>query len=119
MPRSSEDLRHKILGRKGERLTRRYLRFHGYKIVARNFSTPFGEADIVARKGDTVCFVEVKTRTDDAVALPSEAVNRAKQTRYRNIARYFCSLRGEEVCVRFDVACIVCGKLEYFENAFI
>lgn len=119
MPRSSEDLRQKLLGRKGERLTRRYLRLRGYKIVARNFSTPFGEADILAQKNDVVCFVEVKTRTDDSVALPAEAVNRAKQERYRKIARYYCAMRGEEVCVRFDVACIVRGKLEYFENAFI
>ncbi len=118
MPDSSQDLRNKILGRKGENLTRRYLKRRGYKIIARNYATPFGEADIVARKGDTYCFVEVKTRTEDAFALPSEAVNAAKRRRYHNIARYFCAARGEEVPVRFDVASVTDGRLEYFENAY-
>ena len=118
MPDSSQDLRNKILGRKGENLTRRYLKRRGYKIIARNYATPFGEADIVARKGDTYCFVEVKTRTEDAFALPSEAVNAAKRRRYYNIARYCCAARGEEVPVRFDVASVTDGRLEYFENAY-
>ncbi len=118
MPHSSQDVHNKILGRKGEKLTRRYLRLHGYKIVARNYKTPFGEADIVAKKGETYCFVEVKTRAGEALALPSEAVNAAKQRRYRNIARYFCAARGAEVPVRFDVASVLDGRLEYFENAY-
>ena len=71
MPHSSQDVRNKILGRKGEKLTRRYLRLHGYKIIASNYATPFGEADIVAQKGDIYCFVEVKARTGDVLALPS------------------------------------------------
>ena len=119
MSHSSQDVRKKILGRKGERLTRRYLFLHGYRIVARNYKTPFGEADIIAKKGGTFCFVEVKTRSGDPLALPSEAVDRAKQARYRNIARYFCAARGEEVCVRFDVASVLNGKLAYFENAYL
>lgn len=118
MPHSSQDVRNKILGRKGEKLTRRYLRLHGYKIIARNYVTPFGEADIVAQKGEIYCFVEVKARTGDVLALPSEAVNRAKQARYKKIALYFCTARGEEVPVRFDVASVLDGRLEYFENAY-
>ena len=64
MPDPSQDLRNKVLGRKAEKLTRHYLRRRGYKIVAKNYMTPFGEADIVARAPDgTYCFVEVKART--------------------------------------------------------
>ncbi|MDE6274546.1 MAG: YraN family protein [Clostridiales bacterium] len=119
MQNSPKDLRKKILGRSGEDLTCRYLKKHGYKILFRNYTTPFGEADIVAKQKDTVCFVEVKTRNSDEYGLPSEAVTRAKQQRYRTIAKFYCSTLGEEVPIRYDVAAIYNGELTYFENAFI
>ena len=119
MPDPSQDLRNKILGRKGEGRVRRYLKRRGYKIYARNYRTPFGEADIVAVKGGTYCFVEVKTRADDVWGMPSEAVRAAKQERYRRIARFFCASLGFEADVRFDVASVLDGRVEYFENAFV
>lgn len=119
MQNSPKDLRKKILGRKGEDIVCRYLRKHGYKIIERNYATPFGEADIIAFKGETYCFVEVKTRSRDVYGLPAEAVDRTKQQRYRRIAACFCAALREEVPVRFDVASVYEGKLEYFENAYI
>ncbi len=93
---------------------------HGFKILERNFKTPFGEADIVAYSKDGyTCFVEVKTRESDAFGLPAEAVNRAKQERYRKIAAFYCLREKREIPVRFDVVSIYEGGLEYFENAFI
>ncbi len=115
-----KDLRKKILGRKGEDLTCRYLKKRRYKILKRNYKTPFGEADIIAMSPDGyTCFVEVKTRETDAFGLPAEAVTREKQVRYRKMAAFWCGLKREEVPVRFDVASISEGELEYFENAFI
>lgn len=119
MQNSPKDLRKKILGRKGEDLACKYLKKHGYQIIERNFVSPFGEADIIALKDDTYCFVEVKTRESDSFGLPSEAVNKAKQHRYHKIAEYFCMVMREEVPIRFDVASIYEGRLEYFEGAFI
>ena len=119
MQNSPQDLRKKILGRQGEELTCKYLKQHGYKIIERNYRTPFGEADVIALQGDTYCFVEVKTRINDAYGLPAEAVNKSKQRRYRQMAGFFCAERKEEVSVRFDVAAIYEGKLEYFEGAYI
>lgn len=119
MQNSPKDLRNKILGRKGEELACRYLKKHGYQIIEQNYSTPFGEADIIAFKDDTYCFVEVKTRTQDGYGLPAEAVDRRKQRRYRRIAEYFCACMKEEVPIRFDVASVYEGKIEYFENAYI
>ena len=119
MPDPSQDLRNKILGRKAERLTCRYLKRRGYRIVATNYTTPFGEADIVARSKDgTYCFVEVKARTGDPLVTPLEAVTPQKRERYRRIAGCFCTQQGREVPVRFDVASVLNGSLEYFENAF-
>ncbi len=119
MPDSPKDLRKKILGRKGENLICKYLKKHGYKILKRNYVTPFGEADIVAFKDGYTCFVEVKTRETDAFGLPAEAVTREKQRRYRKIAEFYCTVLREEVPVRFDVASVFEGEIEYFENAFI
>ena len=118
MQNSPKDFRKKVLGRKGEDLTCKYLKKQGYKILKRNYKTPFGEADIVALRDGWYCFVEVKARESDVYGLPAEAVDRAKRQRYRMIAKYFCSERREEVPCRFDVAAIFEGELEYFENAF-
>ena len=119
MQDSPKDLRRKILGRQGEELTVKYLKKHGYQIIEQNFRTPFGEADIIARKGEIYCFVEVKTRSSDGYGAPYEAVDGRKQEKYRKIALYYCNMLREEVSCRFDVASIVNGELEYFENAYI
>ena len=113
MQHSPKDFRNKILGRKGEDAACRYLKKHGYQILKRNYATPFGEADVVARKDGTYCFVEVKARESDAYGLPAEAVDRAKRQ------RYLCAYLKEEVPVRFDVASVFEGGIEYFEGAFV
>ena len=120
MQNSPQDLRKKILGRKGEALTAKYLKRHGYKILKRNYKTPFGEADIVALSPDGyTCFVEVKARETDAFGLPAEAVTREKQRRYRMMAKSWCGMLREEVPIRFDISSVFEGEIEYFENAFI
>ena len=119
MQNSPQDFRRKILGRKGEDLACKYLKKHGYKILKRNYKTPFGEADIVAYDGEYYCFVEDKARESDAFGLPTEAVDEAKRRRYRQIAGYFCYRNREELPCRFDVASVYEGEIEYFENAYI
>ena len=118
MQNSPKDLRKKILGRQGELLAVHYLKKHGYKIVMQNYKTPFGEADIVAEKDGVTSFVEVKTRSSDKFGRAAEAITPDKQRRYRQIAAYYCATLHTEVAVRFDVASIDDGRLEYFENAF-
>lgn len=65
-----QDVHKKVLGRKGEKLAAGYLKRRGYKILKRNYRTPFGEADIVAQDGETVVFCEVKARLSDAFGTP-------------------------------------------------
>lgn len=115
---SPQDFHKKVLGRKAEEQTAKYLKKNGYKIIERNFKTPFGEADIIAFKDGYYCFVEVKARESDAYGLPAEAVDNRKKARYRKIALYFCNMKRQEVPIRFDVASIYEGELEYFENAY-
>ncbi len=119
MPHSPQDLHKKLLGRQGEELVVKHLKKQGYKILKRNYRTPFGEADIIALDGEEIAFVEVKTRTTVEYGLPSEAVGADKQRRYRQIAKCYWLETGEEPNVRFDVAEVYAdGRIEYFKHAF-
>ena len=119
MPDSSQNLYKKLLGRKGEKLVLKYLKKQGCKILKKNYSTPFGEADIVVQDGEEIAFVEVKTRTSDAFGAPREAVGADKRRRYRQIVKFFWKEHGEEPNARFDVAEVFeDGSIDYFKHAF-
>jgi putative endonuclease len=92
-------------GASGEKLASRFLRSRGYKILYRNFKDRTGgEIDIVCRDGDTLVFVEVKTRGDEAFGRPIEAVNREKQTRVsKGALAWLRLLDNPDVSFRFDV----------------
>ncbi len=113
----------KPLGSDGEDLAVRFLQKKGYRIVARNYKTPVGEIDIIARDGDTIVFIEVKTRTDISFGYPFEAVNKRKRQKLKNLALLYLKRQGKESPVRFDVLSIFCmdnGKkdIEHIKDAF-
>ena len=92
------------LGRFGENQAAEYLRREGYRILDRNYRCGLGEIDIVARKGDSLRFVEVKTRTGFYYGSPAEAVDKNKQTHIRRVAEiYMRSRRIHPLGVSFDV----------------
>jgi len=93
-------------GRLAEALARLYLRATGHRVVAHNLKTPCGEIDIVARRGNVLCFVEVKSRADRAAA--AEAVTPRQRGRIERAARHFLAARPElcQLDVRFDVALV-------------
>ena len=97
------------IGRWGEHLTALWLKKHGRKILFHNYRAPQGgEVDIVARHGDTLTFVEVKTRTSDALGRPGEAVTAAKQELILRGARAWLRLLGNpDIKVRCDVAEVI------------
>ena len=96
------------LGRLGEEAAARFLDRRGYEIVARNWKCVAGEADIIARDGDAVVFVEVKTRSNCDKGMPSEAVDAAKRDRYERIAALFLQdYDVVDVPVRFDIMSIL------------
>lgn len=89
----------------GEDLACNHLAKHGYRVLYRNFRAPGGgEVDVVAREGQTLVFIEVKTRRSLEFGRPSEAVNLKKQ---RLVARgalaWLRMLDDPEICSRFDV----------------
>lgn len=109
------------LGFWGESKAARFLKKNGYKILERNFKCKAGEIDIIASKGDTIAFVEVKTRTSDAFGEPCEAVDLTRQRRYCNAAEQFIRLKGiglETYVLRFDIIEIKKGVLNHIKNAF-
>jgi len=66
------------LGKLGESLAAKYLQKRGYSIIERNFRIRYGEIDIIARDGDTLVFVEVKTRKSTQFGLPEEVITPKK-----------------------------------------
>ena len=107
----------KLFGLSGENKTARFLKKAGYKLIKRNYTTPFGEADIVAEKDNTVVFVEVKTRSSSLFGEPKDAVDRRKREKYYKIAGYYISTVGERK-ISFAVAEVTDGKVNLIENAF-
>lgn len=109
----------------GEREAARYLKQKRYRIVCRQVRNLGGEIDLVAMDGETVVFVEVKTRRGAEQGAPFEAVNSDKQRRMTRAALVFLKQsRWLERRIRFDVISIVwpVGELKpdirHFEHAF-
>ncbi len=112
------DAENKKLGKLGEKKARKYLRKEGWNILNTNYVNPFGEVDIIARKGDVLAFIEVKTRLSDAYGAPSEAVTRSRQAKYIRAAKYYFAGKDIDCNVRFDIIEVFQGKINHIENAF-
>ena len=111
------------LGQRGERAAEKHLRRNGYRIVAKNFRAAGAEIDLVAMDGETLVFVEVKTRRSRAAGAPEEAVDERKQKRIRRAAEVFAArYRADEMEMRFDIVAVdASGKrleIELLRNAF-
>jgi putative endonuclease len=111
------------LGRTGERIAERHLRRLGYRILERNFRGAGAEIDLVAMDGETLVFVEVKTRRTAYYGMPQEAVNSYKQRHLRRAGQVYArSRRAEDRPMRFDVVAILedGGRrhLELLKDAF-
>lgn len=111
------------LGNSGEDLAALALIQEGYKILERNYSTPLGELDLIARHGRCVVFVEVKTRRSLRFGAPGEAVSPAKQARLKRLADYYLKdKRLEAAPVRFDVVAITLDaavpRVDIIQGAF-
>jgi putative endonuclease len=92
----------------GEDAAAAHLEASGYTILERNYRCKDGELDIVAGRGRTIVFCEVKTRRSDRWGDPSEAVHPRKQARIRRLAANWLAERGARACeIRFDVVSVV------------
>ena len=110
-------------GELGEELGGAYLKERGYKVLARNVRSPFGEIDLVARDGETLVFVEIKTRAGHAFGFPEEAVTQQKKERLIRLASWYLARHLEpKRAVRFDVLAIELSSgapdIRLIQNAF-
>lgn len=117
---------HLATGRRGELAAFFYLRRRGYIVVARGWRSGRlrGDLDLIAWEGDTLCFIEVKTRTTHDVATAEAAVDEDKRRVLRCLARsYMRQLQAKGIPVRFDILSIYFEKekgaeFELFRGAF-
>jgi putative endonuclease len=119
------ELDHLAIGELGERIAAAWLRGRGRKVLCRNFEAPHGgEIDIVARDGEVLCFVEVKTRTSRAFGRPLDAVDESKQRLQRRGADEWLRMLGRrDIPWRFDVVEVILEDgvrpdVNLVENAF-
>ncbi len=115
--------KHNELGKRGEELAVQYLTENGYEILERNWRNKHKEIDIIAKDGETLVVVEVKTRQSDDHGEPDLAVTRQKQTRLIYAANAYIFNNGLDVSTRFDVISIFFNNgspvIDHIEDAFL
>lgn len=112
-----------IIGKWGENVAAEYLQNRGWTVAARNFRTPYGELDLIARKADALVFFEVKTRTSDAFGMPEDSISPSKARHLLESAQYYLQqIQADDIDWRVDVIAIQ-GRpnqtdthIEWFEN---
>jgi len=113
------------IGQMGEVLTCQFLVKKGYSILEKNFRAPFGEIDIIAKKNNCICFVEVKCRKSMKYGLPEEAVTSYKKKKIIQVAQFYMKKkRIKNSSFRFDVVAIQFNQqglqtIKHITNAFI
>lgn len=115
----------KELGEKGETIAVSYLQGSGYTILDRNVTNKIGEIDIIAKDRDTICFVEVRTKTSEDQGHPLESITPRKQSQLiRTATRYLQEKELLDENARFDVMSVQllddpdCPTIELVKNAF-
>ena len=110
------------MGREGESEARAYLVKHGYNVLHTNWHWHHYELDIVATKDEELIVVEVKTRSEDYLLSPEEAVDNKKIRRIVAAADAYVRYFNLELPVRFDIITLIKGKegfqIEHIDGAF-
>lgn len=110
----------KIIGAIGERIALGHLLSMNYELITNNYSTRFGEIDLIMKDKDILVFVEVKTKKGLAFGTPEEMFTRNKYQKVKNMAIIY--LKGREVKSRIDMVAVVLGELnepvsvKHYEN---
>lgn len=110
------------LGPRGEQLAAQYLEAHGWTVLATNYRVGRSEIDLVARRGEVVAFVEVKSRRGAGFGHPLESVTAAKRRRIGGVAEAWVREHGRPgLTYRFDAIAVLWGSgavIEHVEDAW-
>ena len=114
---------HNDFGKLGEEIASNYLEGKGYEIVERNWRNTHKEIDIIAKEGETLVMVEVKTRQTDEYGNPDIAVTKKKQRLLIAAANAYLFKNKLDVETRFDIISIIFKDgepvIEHIEDAFL
>lgn len=117
-------MKRKDTGRLGERLARAYLEERGYLVLETNYRTPAGEIDIIARQGECLVFVEVRTKRSGRFGSAEESLTSRKQQHLIDSAALYCqSCAGPAAAYRIDFIAVALGgeglpvRIRHLENA--
>jgi len=103
----------KKLGAYGESLAANFLIKRNYKIIAKNFRSPDGEIDLIAKnKNQELIFVEVKTRTADLYGYPEHAVNQVKIKKIIKTAQHYLEINRIEAIWELAIISVEINKKE-------
>lgn len=105
-------------GRDGEVRAAAFLRSQGFHILEQNYRWRGGEIDLVAREGDCLVFVEVKTRRSHQYGVPEESITSEKREQIARTARHYLARHSTDLDVRFDVVALSQGEARLHRDAF-
>lgn len=109
-------------GKIGEDIARKYLDKKGYKIVEQNYKTKYAEIDLVAKKGNEIVFVEVRTKKGENFGTPEETIDKRKLRKLWGNARAYTARKKWQGPYRVDAVCIVLKydnsmeRINHYEN---
>jgi len=114
------------VGKKGEEVAAKFLQEKGYKILERNYSTKFGEIDLIASKNNILSFVEVKLKQSEDFGTPEEMIGRGKLARVQHMAEFYLleNPKIAKTCEIYsiDAVCMVANengeveRINHYEN---
>lgn len=114
----------KDIGYYGEDLAVNYLKRNNYIILEKNFLCKLGEIDVIAKKGDIISFIEIKSRYCDNFGKPMEAVDFYKKKRIINVSKFYIKEKKlNNFFFRFDVLEVFLNynknsKINFIKDAF-
>ena len=111
---------HNDTGTMGEELAADFLKRNGYEVLSRNFRYRRCEIDIVARRGDWLLFIEVKTRSNVGYGKPEEFVHALQSARIMEAAEEYILSINWQGNIRFDIISVVMGartEIIHFKDA--
>lgn len=106
------------IGRKGELIAEKEMIYNNYEILEKNYYSPYGEIDIIAKKDGVIIFVEVKYRKNKKYGYGEEAVTKIKQKHmYYTAMDYINKKKLANLDYRFDIIAINKDKINWIKNS--
>ena len=112
-----------LLGAYGEILASRYLRYHGYELITAHFNCRLGEIDLIVEDKKHICFVEVKTRSENMLYAPADAVDFSKRNKIILASQIYLKGTMIKKQPRYDIVEVYFKdeepvKINHIEDAF-